>query len=246
MTYFLAAPASARHLVIDDDPAARTFVCVALEGPGVVVDEAADGPEALDLLATRRYDAVVLDMDLPSTSGVTLLGRIRATQDVPVVVFTALDDPAFAVIALEAGAADFCTKPRTGRELELRVERAVDGGRRGSAAVDAVVHDDGLSVDPWSRIAVLDGDELDLTHKEFDLLLFLSSTPGRVFARRELLEQVWHAQPDWQSVDTVTEHVYRLRQKLSRAGTSSTWIETVRGAGYRFRGRAPHLTSTAS
>jgi DNA-binding response OmpR family regulator len=97
-----------------------------------------------------------------------------------------------------------------------------------------VISHEGLTVDPVGRVAVLDGADLDLTLKEFDLLVAFASSPGRVFSRGELLEQVWETKPDWQSVDTVTEHVYRLRQKLDAAGADRNWIETVRGAGYRF------------
>ena len=223
-----------RVLVVDDDGAARQFVALALGFADMAVDEATDGPEALALLAERTYDAVVLDVMLPSISGVTLLREILARYDVAVVMLSACDDSAFSVVALEAGADDYCPKPLSERELVLRVERAVER-HRGIVAVPshtdrAVIAHGGLVIDPTSRIAVLDGVEIDLTLKEFDLLVAFASAPGTVFTRGQLLASVWETKPDWQSVDTVTEHVYRLRQKLG----ASDWIQTVRGAGYRF------------
>lgn len=229
-----------RVLVVDDDPTARQFVNLALGFSSMAVDEASDGPEALDLLDRHRYDAVVCDVVLPSVSGMTLLREIKAKADVAVVMLSACDDSAFSVIALEAGADDYCTKPLNERELVLRVERALEHRRARptpatqAAGVAAVVAHESLVIDPLSRIAVLDGVELDLTLKEFDLLLTLASNPGQVFTRGDLLESVWETKPDWQSVDTVTEHVYRLRQKLSATPAAGDWIQTVRGAGYRF------------
>ena len=224
--------------MVDDDPFARQFVSMALATQSIEVDEADDAPAALELLTARAYTAVIVDVNLPSMSGVALLGEIRRLHDVAIVVHTAVDDPAFAVVALEAGADEFCTKPLSVRELTLRVERAVAYHDMTSTAEGdgggPVTHED-LTVDRVTRTATLAGRTLDLTAKELDLLLVLSGAPGRVFTRGELLERVWETKPDWQSVDTVTEHVYRLRQKLDEQGADRSWIETVRGAGYRFR-----------
>ena len=222
-------------LVVDDDAAARQFVSMALGFEGYTTDQAADGTEALDLLARERYDVVVLDADLPGTSGISVLRQLRETLPVAVVMLSASDDSVLRVVGLELGADDFCTKPITERELALRVQLAVQRRRYTQAVAEPVIISrEGLTIDPVSRIAVLDGAELDLTLKEFDLLSTVAAAPGRVFSRGELLEQVWETKPDWQSVDTVTEHVYRLRQKLDATGSTRSWIETVRGAGYRF------------
>lgn len=227
---------AATALVVDDDARDRRFAATALRCGAIEVDEASDGLEALDLLDHRRYDVVVLDLALPSLSGIAVLREIRQRHPSSAVVMcTAADDSILKVVAFESGADDFCTKPVSERELLLRTELAIERHRMTETAADPVViTDDGLTIDPVSRIAVLDGDELELTFKEFDLLTTFASAPGRVFTRGELLEQVWAAKPDWQSVDTVTEHVYRLRQKLDAGGSTRSWIETVRGAGYRF------------
>ncbi len=231
-------------LVVDDDAASREFARLSLQFEGYQVDEAAHPHEALALLQSgKTYDVAVLDVDLPGMSGVTLLREIREALDCAVVMLSGCDDSAFSVVALESGADDYCVKPVSERELTIRVELAVQRHsavtRRDEAATptdQVVISHGGLTIDPYSRIAVVDGDEIELTAKEFDLLAVLASAPGRVFTRAQLLEQVWDAKPEWQSLDTVTEHIYRLRQKLDPDG-SRNWIQTLRGAGYRFERR---------
>jgi len=233
----LVVTAPSTVLVVDDDPIARDFATSALALQSVEVVGADDAPAALRLLAAHRYEAVIIDVNLPSMSGITLLREVRRLHDVAVVVLhEASDDSAVAVIALESGADEYCSKPLSARELVLRVERAVERHQRSRRDVPPPAPEpmDGLIVDPVARRATLDGIEIELTAKEFDLLHFLSSAPGKVFTRGELLEMVWQTKPDWQSVDTVTEHVYRLRQKLDPPGAGRSWIDTVRGAGYRF------------
>ena len=240
-----------RALVIHDDEDVREFVDTALGWAGIDVDHAADGPEGLGRLAATAdpaYDAVVVDVMLPSQSGISVLHEVRRSHPhVAVVMLTSAADPAFAVIALEADADDYCVQPVSERELLLRVQRAIER-RRLLGAVPAgppVVAQDGLAMDPVSRHAVLDGVTLDLTLKEFDLLHTFAASPERVFSRAELLELVWQADPGAHSIDTVTEHVYRLRSKLDAAGSSRRWIETVRGAGYRFASPAAGSVTAA-
>ncbi len=230
-----------RALVVDDEPASREFVTMALEFEDVDVDAAADRVEALELLGRHDYDCVVLDVDMPTGSGITFLGELRRDHDLAIVMHSAFDDSALVVTALEAGADEYVRKPVTPRELLLRVIRAIE--RRPERQLEpvptspVVIAFEQLTIDPYCRIAVLRDDELDLTAKEFDLLVAFATEPGRVFSREELLRGVWGSEPDWQSLDTVTEHVYRLRQKLDEPGTGRSWIQTLRGAGYRFERR---------
>lgn len=236
-----------RMLVVDDDPVALDFAAMALGFRDADVDQAADSATAIDLVRAGDYDAVILDLDLPDCSGVTLMAEIRQIQDLPIVILTGHDDSMVSVLALEAGADEFCVKPLVERELVLRVDMAVERHRlRRSAALQTSGHEESrdpfrviisageLTIDPYCRIAILRGRELDLTAKEFELLVVMAKAPGKVFTRTDLLEMVWDAQPDWQSMDTVTEHVYRLRKKLDEPGAGRSWIQTVRGAGYRF------------
>ena len=233
----ISAVEPTRVLVVDDDPVAREFVSQALALIAVEVDEADDAPAALDLLRQHRYVCVVVDVNLPTMSGITLLQRIRERHEVALVVHTAVDDPSFAVVALESGADEFCTKPLTDRELVLRVQRAVERHQmvlRTRPRLTVAVAAGGLVVDPSARTATLDGVDLELTATEFELLRVLASSPATVFTRGELLDLVWGDEADRENVDVVTEHVYRLRHKLDLSTSNRSWIETVRGAGYRF------------
>jgi two-component system, OmpR family, response regulator ResD len=227
-----------RALIIHGDPAERARIGAALDRAGIEATEAADaGPQSLEEQAGGPPAVVVVAMVLPSRSGISVLQDVR--RDLPataVVVLGGPAEPELAVIALESDADDVCAPGVSDRELVLRVQRAIErrtllGAASGPAGV---VDQDGLALDRVTRTAVVDDAALDLTVKEFDLLATFASSPQRVFSRAELLELVWDADPADHSVDTVTEHVYRLRGKLDAAGSSHRWIETVRGAGYRF------------
>ena len=220
-----------RALIIHGDAAERTRIAAALARAGIEVEEVADAaPESV----AEPVEVVVVAMVLPSRSGISVLHEVRRDHPATaVVVLGGPAEPELAVIALESDADEVCAAGVSDRELVLRVQRAVQ--RRALLAAPAGTLDrDGLALDPVTRAAVIDGVTLDLTVKEFDLLATFASSPQRVFARAELLEVVWGLSPADQSVDTVTEHVYRLRGKLDAAGSPHRWIETVRGAGYRF------------
>jgi DNA-binding response OmpR family regulator len=236
-----------RALIVHGDADEGQRIADALLAPGSGVDRvdlAGDGPEGLARLAGEGEgggapDVAVVAVRLPSQSGISVLNQIRRDHPALAVVMLGGPDAAdaeLAVIALEADADDHCSLDVSDRELVLRVHRAIE--RRAllgaaSGAGDAVERD-GLALDPVTRSASVDGVLLDLTVKEFDLLRTFASSPGRVFSRSDLLELVWRANAADHSVDTVTEHVYRLRGKLSGTGSAHGWIETVRGAGYRF------------
>ena len=236
-----------RALIVHGDAVERQRVAKVLGLAGFDLADAdvvASGPEGLARLDVDDHDVAVVGVLLPSQSGISVLHEIRRSHaGVAVVMLGGSADPELAVIALESDADDYCTAAVSDRELVLRVQRAVE--RRallGSTPDDQ----NGLSLDPVTRAAAVDGVPLDLTVKEFDLLRTFASSPGRVFSRSDLLELVWRASADDHSVDTVTEHVYRLRGKLVSAGSSHGWIETVRGAGYRFAiPAAPEMSGLA-
>jgi DNA-binding response OmpR family regulator len=220
-------------LVVDDDVMVRDVVGRYLGRAGYHVTVAGDGEQALLAALTAPPDLVVLDLMLPGLPGLEVCRRLRAAGPVPVVMLTALGEEEDRITGLELGADDYITKPFSPRELVLRVASVL----RRSRAPQPVnqlppVTDGGLLVDLAARRAVLDGEELGLTTREFDLLAFLIRHPGRAFTRSELLEQVW----GWTFGDqsTVTVHVRRLREKVEVDPTAPERIATVWGVGYRY------------
>ncbi|HET6918992.1 MAG TPA: response regulator transcription factor [Jiangellaceae bacterium] len=232
-----APPATpSRVLVVDDDPTISDVVRRYLERAGLVVDEASDGPAALALAADRTPDLVVLDLMLPSMSGMEVCRRLRRTSDVPIVMLTALGEEADRVVGFETGADDYVTKPFSPRELALRVQSVLRRARRTDQPSDENPLVDGdLVLDLVSRTAKRNSGPLNLTVREFDLLAHLLRHPNRAFTRAELLQQVW----GWTFGDqaTVTVHVRRLREKVEDNPQQPRRIVTVWGVGYRYEPR---------
>jgi len=223
-----------RVLIADDDPGTRDLLTLGLQLEGFAVDLAIDGIEVVVRFDPELHDAVVTDLMMPKGSGLSVVRAIRRQSDVPVLIVTAHDDAATRVLALEGGADDVLGKPFDPRELALRIQNLVVGHVvPESTPLEDVVACGPLEIWPHAREATLGGQRLDLAGKELDLLLTMAKSPRKVFTRAELLQQVWDSNPDWQSVDTVTEHVYRVRQKLAAHPDGERLIQTVRGAGYR-------------
>jgi two-component system response regulator RegX3 len=215
-----------RILLVEDEDAIAEPLADGLRREGFDVDRAATGAEAL---AAATSDLVLLDLRLPDVDGLDVCRRLRERSDVPIIVVTARGEEADRVVGLELGADDYVVKPFGLRELIARI-RAVTrrtssrGFSAGSLRVGA------LEVDERSRRATLEGRELELTPKEFDLLAALARDPGAAISRRRLLEEVWET--TWYgSAKTIDVHVAALRRKLGDPG----WIETVRGVGFRLR-----------
>jgi DNA-binding response OmpR family regulator len=221
-----------RVLVVDDEPMIREVVARYLEREGFRVDVASDGQGALRLARERRPHLVILDLMLPDTRGLDILGELRASGAVPVIVLTARGDEGDRVLGLELGADDYVVKPFSPRELTARVRSVL---RRAEPATPTAALEFGeLRIDPATREVAVDGEEVPLTAREFELLAFLASSPRQVFSRGQLLAEVWDSSPDWQDPATVTVHIGRLRQKLERDPQRPHWLTTVRGVGYRF------------
>ena len=220
-------------LVVDDDVLVRDVVGRYLSRAGYQVTVAGDGEHALRAAQACPPDLVVLDLMLPGLSGLEVCRRLRAAGPVPVVMLTALGEEEDRILGLELGADDYITKPFSPRELVLRVASVLRRARSAQPRTQlSPIDDDGLMVDVAGRRAVLDGQELALTVREFELLGFLIQHPGRAFSRSELLEQVW----GWTFGDqsTVTVHVRRLREKVEVDPTAPRRIATVWGVGYRY------------
>ncbi|MFB7723997.1 response regulator transcription factor [Nocardia sp. NPDC056100] len=216
-----------RILVADDDPVVREVVRRYLERDGLEVIETADGPATAAVLAREDIDLAVLDVMMPPPDGIDLTRSVRSgpRPGTPIILLTALGDEDDRVIGLQAGADDYVTKPFSPRELALRVASVL---RRANPAVagDQVLRSGSVEVRRAARVVTVDGAPVELTAREFDLLVFLLSNQQRVFSRDELLAQVW----GWTFGDqsTVTVHIKRLRAKLGAAHR----IDTVWGRGY--------------
>jgi len=221
-----------RVLVVDDEAIVRDVLTRYLEKEGFRVDCAADGEAALELAARSRPDVVLLDLMLPKVDGLEVFRRIRARDDVPVVMITAKGEAVDRVVGLELGADDYVTKPFSPREVVARIRAVL---RRG----DRAVHSSPplllgrIEIDRARREVRRDASPLHLTRKEYDLLELLASNPGRTFTRIELLEGVWDSAWDGDS-STVTVHVRRLREKIEDDPSEPRHLVTVWGVGYRF------------
>jgi two-component system, OmpR family, response regulator RegX3 len=215
-----------RLLVVEDDDAIAEPLIEGLRREGFDVSRVATGADAL---AAPEPDLVLLDLRLPDVDGITVCKELRARSDVPIIVVSARGEEIDRVVGLEIGADDYVVKPFGLRELIARI-RAVTRRTetRGRDAGPMVVGP--LRVDTRAHRATLDGAELKLTAKEFDLLALLAREPGAVVDRERILRDVWHT--SWYgSAKTVDVHVASLRRKLGDPG----WIETVRGVGLRLR-----------
>lgn len=208
-------------LVVEDDPAVFVPLLEGLRRNGLEVGHSRTAAE-VDV-AARHVDVVLLDLGLPDGDGLDVLKALRQYSDVPVIVVTARGDEADRVVGLELGADDYVVKPFSVRELSARI-RAVARRRRIEAPLDT----GRLHIDRSRRSTLLDGNAVQLTAKEFELLAVLAEQPGRVVPRQELLSRVWD--PVWHgSGKSLDVHVSVIRRKLG----APELIETVRGVGYR-------------
>jgi DNA-binding response OmpR family regulator len=232
---------TAEVLVVDDEPMVREVVARYLERDGLRVHELGDGDEAMAWLGTHRPDLIVLDIMVPGADGLSILRRVRADGDVPVILLTARTEELDRVLGLELGADDYVVKPFSPRELAVRVRNLLRrSGGEGTSTVrvggseESPLRFGALVIDRRTREIRVDGRVVSLTPKEFDLLVVLAGSPRQVFSRRQLLEQVWDSAPEFQDPATVTVHVGRLRQKLEPEPDRPRWIVTSWGVGYRF------------
>ena len=223
----------ARILVVDDDPTVAEVVQAYLRRFGMEPAYAADGPAALEAAATMPPDLVILDLMLPGIDGLEVCRRLRARYPLlPVIMLTALGEESDRVLGLEVGADDYVTKPFSPRELVLRVESVLRRVPPAPVADPAILRDGGLVLDTTGHLATLDGNQLSLTGREFDLLAFLLANPGQAFTREQLMNQVWGW--DFGDQSTVTVHVRRLREKVEADPSNPVRLATVWGVGYRW------------
>lgn len=228
-------------LVVEDEADIRELLRYNLAQEGFAVEEAADGSEALDRVARRAPDLVVLDLMLPRLSGLELCRRLRAnpeTARLPIIVVTAKGSEVDRVLGLEMGADDYVVKPFSPREVVARVKALL---RRANAPVDPEspgVYEKGrLRMDFGAYEVFVDGVKKDLALREFELLRFFVRHPMRVYTREQLLDLVW-GRDTFVEPRTVDVHVRRLRQQIERDDSRPELILTVRSVGYRFNPEA--------
>jgi DNA-binding response OmpR family regulator len=226
-----------RILVVDDEPSISEVVALYLRRDGFEVDVAADGSQALALIAQRRPDLLILDLMLPGVDGLAITRQVRSGASLPIIMLTARGEEIDRVLGLELGADDYVTKPFSPRELVARVKAVLRrvqppaDDQRDPATAPLTVG--ALRIDPAARSVTLDGNVLNLTAREFDLLHFLARRPGQVFTREQLLDQVW-GYTFASDMSTVTVHIRRLREKIEDDSTTPRRLLTVWGVGYKF------------
>jgi two-component system, OmpR family, response regulator ResD len=220
-------------LVVDDEPTIREVVSRYLERAGYETRVAGDGPSALEAVAARPPDLIVLDLMLPGIDGLEVMRRVReGRQRGAVILLTAKGDESDRIVGLRLGADDYVVKPFSPGELVARVDAVL---RR----VDTVPEDapplrfGDLVIEPGAHRVAVAGEEVQLTIREYELLHFLARHPGRAFTRDELMNSVWQY-AFYTDTSTVTVHIRRLRAKIERDPSEPRWIETVWGVGYRF------------
>lgn len=223
-------------LIVEDDSAIAELQRDYLEASGYRTAVCSDGETGLDKALSGQFDLVVLDVMLPGRNGFDVCKRIRAESDIPVLMVTASRDDIDVIRGLDLGADDYMTKPFKPAELVARVKAHLARYARlkGRKSDSRELEIGALRIDPDARRVFVRDEELTLTVKEFDLLYFMAIHPNRVFSKDQLFERIWgiDAMGDTQ---TVTVHVRKLRDKFEKAPSSPTFIETVWGAGYRFK-----------
>ncbi len=217
-------------VVVEDDVEIRSLVANALSGSGHDVEAASTALDGLELAVKSRPDLVVLDLGLPDVDGTQLLKMIRAVSQVPVIIATARDDEKEIVRLLNAGADDYLVKPFSGAQLEARVRAVLRRGRPPDGPAPIVVG--GLEINPKSRDVRLDGEAVELSPKEFDLLRVLAERTGEVLSKRELMAEVWR-EPYGGADRTVDVHLSWLRQKLGESAQAPRYLRTVHGVGVK-------------
>ena len=218
-------------LLVEDDRSIADSVVASLSSAGLEVAHVMSGNAAVDALGLATPDVVLLDLGLPDMDGLDVAKAIREKSPVPIIIVSARGDELDRVLGLELGADDYVVKPFSQRELLARIRAVTRRGSGDSADATATGTPPAgrLVIDERTRSATVDGDEIVLTAKEFDLLAYLAAEPGIVFRRNDILEHVWDT--NWYgTTKTLDAHVASLRKKLGHPD----WIQAIRGVGFKY------------
>lgn len=224
-------------LLVEDNQDLLNLVNINLSDQGYQVHTAADGQKALELYKEKSPSLIILDIMLPKVDGLEVCKQIRKEDRlVPILMLTAKAEEVDKVLGLELGADDYMTKPFSIRELLARVKamfRRMDANQSAGENLPEVLRHKDLELYPNLRKVVLNGETLELTSKEYDLLMLFFSNPGKAYSREELLNEVWGYTYDGYS-HTVNSHINRLRSKIEKDPSEPEYVKTVWGVGYRF------------
>ncbi len=223
-------------LVVDDEKSIVKGIKFTLERDGMEVDCAYDGQEAVDYITNNKYDIILLDVMLPVFDGFEVLNRIREFSSVPVIMLTAKGDDMDKILGLEYGADDYMTKPFNILEVKARIKAILrrNAGDIVKVSNPNVIKKGDLEMDIEARSIKVDGVEINLTAKEFDLLEILISNPNKVYSREKLLNVVWgYEYPG--DVRTVDVHIRRLREKIENNPSDPKYVFTKWGVGYYYK-----------
>jgi two-component system, OmpR family, response regulator ResD len=220
-------------LLADDDPNVREIIRIYFKKQQIELHEANNGKEALDLAATQDFNVVILDVMMPELDGFEVCREIRRNSDVPIIMLTAKDEEFERVLGLEIGADDYVTKPFSPRELVARIKaifRRLQPREKNDEDFTILTFED-LVIDIKRREVSVQGKNVPFRPKEFDLLVHMAKSPGTVFTREQLLEQIW-GHDFFGDPRTIDVHIKKIRGRLS--GTKTDYIQTVWGVGYKF------------
>jgi two-component system response regulator ResD len=220
-------------LVVDDEPVITDVVSRYLERAGYSTRVAADGFEALRLAGDAVPDLVVLDVLMPGLDGLEVMRELHETRPTRVILLTAKGEASDRIAGLQRGADDYVVKPFSPAELVARVDAVLRRAEPEPEREQPIVYDD-LEIDPAARTVLARGEPVQLTVREFDLLLFLVRHPGQAFSRDQLMDAIWDY-TFYTDTSTVTVHMRRLRAKVELDPSEPRWLQTVWGVGYRFQ-----------
>ena len=228
-----------RILVVDDEKLIVKGIKFSLEQDEMQVDVAYDGEEALEKIRNNHYSLILLDLMLPKLSGMEVCQQVREFSDVPIVMLTAKGDDMDKIMGLENGADDYITKPFNILEVKARIKgiirRNENASRKNAKAVSRVIENGALKIDLDNRRLMINQKEINLTIREFELLEFFVTNPGKVYDRESLLKLVWGE--DYPGdVRTVDVHVRRLREKIEDNPSEPRYVQTKWGVGYYYKG----------
>lgn len=226
-----------RVLVVDDEKLILKGIRFSLEQDDMQVDTAMDGEAALELAKGNSYDIILLDVMLPKMNGLEVCQQIREFSDVPIIMLTAKGEDMDKILGLDYGADDYVTKPFNILEVKARMKAIMRRAEKNenSTSKKRVIEKAGMRIDCDSHSVFIEGNEINLTAKEFDLIELLALNPNKVYSREELLNIVWgYEYPG--DVRTVDVHIRRLREKIEKNPSDPKYVHTKWGVGYYFRG----------